>query len=353
MANQEKDTETLPECSTEDTPVKSETTSSPLGEEASAAGDTLSESCSAGLLSMPCLLKDLRPQNTGGSTRPRAHDESDSSPCLLSPSSSGHLGDSDTQSSAEEGKRALGTGAVVAGDTAATGRKSRRSHSESDTPNATMAAKKNRCQERQANGRVRVRGHRSRLQKERMRMRRQKREAAARRKPDLLQDSSTSDSDITAQSSSSSSSSSSSDNEHGAGINSHTPARRRRRTEYSRAASHGRSLLAEGGATSSGLGGVLEEALTRFAVMQRQTEEHFRVWMDRLARLHSDSDQSESEQGGGRGRQSSFLPSSESQETLAAWRMAQLSASVNATFPTQNATCSGAPDSVDPNLLNV
>ncbi|XP_012695349.1 uncharacterized protein C18orf25 homolog isoform X2 [Clupea harengus] len=223
MANQEKDTETLPECSTEDTPVKSETTSSPLGEEASAAGDTLSESCSAGLLSMPCLLKDLRPQNTGGSTRPRAHDESDSSPCLLSPSSSGHLGDSDTQSSAEEGKRALGTGAVVAGDTAATGRKSRRSHSESDTPNATMAAKKNRCQERQANGRVRVRGHRSRLQKERMRMRRQKREAAARRKPDLLQDSSTSDSDITAQSSSSSSSSSSSDNEHGAGINSHTP----------------------------------------------------------------------------------------------------------------------------------
>lgn len=124
-------------------------------------------------------------------------------------------------------------------------------------------------------------------------------------------------------------------------------------------------MLAEGGAsattatttTSGGLGGVLEEALTRFAVMQRQTEEHFRVWMDRLARLHSDSEQSESEQGGG--RQSSFLPSSESQETLAAWRMAQLSASVNATYAAPSATaCSStaatAPEQpVDPNLLNV
>ncbi|KAL2100048.1 hypothetical protein ACEWY4_004442 [Coilia grayii] len=369
MASKEKEVEPLPECSTEDTALKSETTptSSPPGEgeeDASAAGGTLSESCSAGLLSMPCLLKDLRPQAAGGGGGSgRAHEESDSSPCLLSPSSSGHLGDSDTQSSAEEaGARVTGVGAAGdrgPGDPGATGRKSRRSHSESDTPNASMAAKKNRCQERQANGRVRVRGHRSRVQKERMRMRRQKREAAARRKPDLLQDSSTSDSDITAQSSSSSSSSSSSDNEHGTGINSHTPARRRRRTEYSRTSHHGRSLLAEGGAattttTTSGgvLGGVLEEALTRFAVMQRQTEEHFRVWMDRLARLHSDSDLSESEQGGG--RQSSFLPSSESQETLAAWRMAQLSASVNATYTTPGATtCSGAPESVDPNLLNV
>ncbi|XP_028830338.1 protein ARK2N isoform X3 [Denticeps clupeoides] len=215
MANHEKDVETHPECTTEETTQRSETTptSCPSGEEPAVT----SESSAAGLLSMPCLLKELRPQAAPNSKLARPADDSDSSPCLLSPSSSGHLGDSDTQTSADEGTRVPGS---APGDPVPTGRKSRRSRSESDTPTAAMAAKKNRCQERQVNGRVRVRGQRSRLQKERMRMRRQKREAAARRKPDLLQDSSTSDSDITAHSSSSSSSS---ENENATGISSHIP----------------------------------------------------------------------------------------------------------------------------------
>ncbi|XP_028830336.1 protein ARK2N isoform X1 [Denticeps clupeoides] len=341
MANHEKDVETHPECTTEETTQRSETTptSCPSGEEPAVT----SESSAAGLLSMPCLLKELRPQAAPNSKLARPADDSDSSPCLLSPSSSGHLGDSDTQTSADEGTRVPGS---APGDPVPTGRKSRRSRSESDTPTAAMAAKKNRCQERQVNGRVRVRGQRSRLQKERMRMRRQKREAAARRKPDLLQDSSTSDSDITAHSSSSSSSS---ENENATGISSHIPAHRRR-VESSGASSRGRGLLDEGG-TNSSLGGVLEEALTRFAVMQRQTEERFRVWMDRLAHLHSDNDQSDSELAEGRGRDSSFLPSSESQETMAAYQMARLRSSPS--HPIQTAAHNGSLDATDPSLLNV
>jgi hypothetical protein len=38
------------------------------------------------------------------------------------------------------------------------------------------------------------------------------------------------------------------------------------------------------------IGSVLEEAMTRFAVMQRQTEERFRVWMEKLTRLDSDDE---------------------------------------------------------------
>ncbi|XP_030598217.1 protein ARK2N isoform X3 [Archocentrus centrarchus] len=193
------------------------------------------------LLSMPCLMKELRrdsPESqhaSTGSDKPVSRHiyESDSSnPCMLSPSSSGHLADSDTLSSGEEGAappvgedeegnmeatddpgQAGGTqaSAIVAG-----GRKSRRSRSESEVPPNTMAAKKNRCQpsviaaagglEKQTNGKFsKVKGHRSQKHKERMRLLRQKREAAARKKYNLLQDSSTSDSDLTCDSSTSSS----------------------------------------------------------------------------------------------------------------------------------------------------
>ncbi|XP_076836430.1 protein ARK2N isoform X1 [Brachyhypopomus gauderio] len=351
----------LPECPTEggataeeqDMSLRPETspTSSPTCEE-SVSGRSPAEPQPPGLLSMPCLLKELRrdsspeqhletvPASTAAQLRPQ--EDSDSSICLRSPSSSGHLGDSDTLSSAEEA--AEPTPATAAG-----GRKSsRRSRSESDASGAAMAAKKNRCQEKQVNGRGRGRGPRSQRQKERMRLLRQKREAAARRKPDLLQDSSTSDSDITAHSSSSSSSSASSDEE-GATVNSHPPAGRRG-NEASRTTAQG---LLDGGVASGSLGGVLEEALTRFATMQRQTEERFRVWMERLTRLHSDddNDQSSSENPEGRSNVSSFLPSSESQETLAAYQIARLNA--NPLPHTQANGLNGILDSPDPNLLNV
>lgn len=190
------------------------------------------------LLSMPCLMKELRrdsPESqhaSTGSDKPASRHvyESDSSnPCMLSPSSSGHLADSDTLSSGEEGaarpvgeecgkEAANDPGQLEKRETSATrasgGRKSRRSHSESETlPNA-MAAKKNRCQptaaapghEKQTNGKLgKAKGHRSQKHKERMRLLRQKREAAARKKYNLLQDSSTSDSELTCDSSTSSS----------------------------------------------------------------------------------------------------------------------------------------------------
>lgn len=214
-------------------PLRTETspTSSPTCEEP-VSGQSPARPQPPGLLSMPCLLKELRRDSSPDQpleTMPASStdtnttsqlcppEDSDSSICLRSPSSSGHLGDSDTLSSAEEA--AEPTSAPVA---AGSRKPSRRSRSESDAPGIGMAAKKNRCQEKQVNGRSRGRGQRSQRQKERIRMLRQKREAAARRKPDLLQDSSTSDSDITAHSSSSSSSSASSDNEGGA-INSHQP----------------------------------------------------------------------------------------------------------------------------------
>lgn len=220
----------LPECPSEggatteehDMVLKQETTptSSPACEEPNGVQSPEKEPA-PGLLSMPCLLKELhrdsapgQPQETDppAAAQPCPQEDSDSSVCLRSPSSSGHLGDSDTLSSAEE----------ATAPTQTAGRKSRRSHSESDTSSVAMAAKKNRCQEKQVNGRVRVRGPRSQRQKQRMRQLRQKREAAARRKPDVLQDSSTSDSDITAHSSSSSPLTASSDNE-GETINSHAP----------------------------------------------------------------------------------------------------------------------------------
>ncbi|XP_058614030.1 uncharacterized protein C18orf25 homolog isoform X2 [Onychostoma macrolepis] len=221
----------LPECPTEggatteeqDMPLRQDTTptSSPACDEP-ISSQSPDKQPAPGLLSMPCLLKELhrdsapgQPQETDpppAAAQSCAQEDSDSSVCLRSPSSSGHLGDSDTLSSAEE----------VPAPVQTAGRKSRRSHSESDTSSVAMAAKKNRCQEKQVNGRVRVRGPRSQQQKQRMRQLRQKREAAARRKPDVLQDSSTSDSDITAHSSSSSPLTASSDNE-GETINSHAP----------------------------------------------------------------------------------------------------------------------------------
>ncbi|XP_017573504.1 uncharacterized protein C18orf25 homolog isoform X3 [Pygocentrus nattereri] len=240
MADAQKADE-LPECPTEggataeeqDMPLRAETspTSSPTCEEP-ISSHSPARPPPPGLLSMPCLLKELRRDSSpeqpletiptsstnSNATNPLCpQEDSDSSVCLRSPSSSGHLGDSDTLSSAEEAAEPASAPA-----TAGSRKPSRRSRSESDAPGIVMAAKKNRCQEKQVNGRGRGRGQRSQRQKERMRMLRQKREAAARRKPDLLQDSSTSDSDLTAHSSSSSSSSASSDNEGGA-INSHPP----------------------------------------------------------------------------------------------------------------------------------
>lgn len=189
-----------------------------------------------GLLSMPCLLKELRrdsspeplPPETGpvtavGQSCPQ--EDSDSSAYLRSPSSSGHLGDSDTLSSAEEEdvKSDDAKPATSSHSDPAPRKSSRRSRSESDaSAGAAMAAKKNRCQEKQANGgRTQERGKRSQRHKERMRLLRQKREAVAKRKSRPLEDSSTSDSDATAHTSSSSSTASS-DNE-GGSVSLHPP----------------------------------------------------------------------------------------------------------------------------------
>nr|XP_046230683.1 uncharacterized protein C18orf25 homolog isoform X3 [Scatophagus argus] len=224
----------------QDDHLKTETTTStsspPREKEADSPLNTEGEQS---LLSMPCLMKELRrdsPESqhaSTGSDKPVSRHiyESDSSnPCMLSPSSSGHLADSDTLSSGEEGaapRTGEEEGSMEAANdpgeatgrqasaTAAGGRKSRRSHSESEMPPNAMAAKKNRCQpsmiaaggqEKQTNGKLaKVKGHRSQKHKERMRLLRQKREAAARKKYNLLQDSSTSDSELTCDSSTSSS----------------------------------------------------------------------------------------------------------------------------------------------------
>ncbi|XP_009960528.1 PREDICTED: uncharacterized protein C18orf25 homolog isoform X2 [Leptosomus discolor] len=169
------------------------------------------------LSSMPCLLMELRRDSSESQlastesdkpTSGRVYESDSSNHCMLSPSSSGHLADSDTLSSTEENEPCQAE-AVVEGDPSAVsgtavGRKSRRSRSESDT--STMAAKKNRQSSDKQNGRVtKVKGHRSQKHKERIRLLRQKREAAARKKYNLLQDSSTSDSDLTCDSSTSSS----------------------------------------------------------------------------------------------------------------------------------------------------
>ncbi|KAM6473870.1 protein ARK2N isoform 2-T2 [Liasis olivaceus] len=172
---------------------------------------------SAVLASMPCLLMELRRDSSESQlastesdkpTAGRVYESDSSNHCMLSPSSSGHLADSDTLSSAEENApgqaetTAEGDPSAVSGSTV--GRKSRRSRSESET--STMAAKKNRQSSDKQNGRVaKVKGHRSQKHKERIRLLRQKREAAARKKYNLLQDSSTSDSDLTCDSSTSSS----------------------------------------------------------------------------------------------------------------------------------------------------
>ncbi|XP_031221950.1 uncharacterized protein C18orf25 homolog isoform X1 [Mastomys coucha] len=172
---------------------------------------------SAVLSSMPCLLMELRRDSSESQlastesdkpTAGRVYESDSSNHCMLSPSSSGHLADSDTLSSVEENEPSQAE-TTVEGDTsgvsgATVGRKSRRSRSESET--STMAAKKNRQSSDKQNGRVtKVKGHRSQKHKERMRLLRQKREAAARKKYNLLQDSSTSDSDLTCDSSTSSS----------------------------------------------------------------------------------------------------------------------------------------------------
>ncbi|KAM9820563.1 protein ARK2N [Neosynchiropus ocellatus] len=227
--------------STQDEHLKTETTSTSSPPREKEADSPLHTEGEQSILSMPCLMNELRrdsqesQQASTGSEKPAPRQvyESDSSnPCMLSPSSSGHLADSDTLSSGEEG---VPPAAVVedgentevannpekAGDkqtssAASGGRKSRRSRSESETPPNAMAAKKNRCQphvveaaggqEKQTNGKLsKVKGHRSQKHKERMRLLRQKREAAARKKYNLLQDSSTSDSELTCDSSTSSS----------------------------------------------------------------------------------------------------------------------------------------------------
>ncbi|CAN9504552.1 unnamed protein product [Ophioblennius macclurei] len=358
------------------------------------------------LLSMPCLMKELRRGSqesqhaSTGSDKPASRHvyESDSSnPCMLSPSSSGHLADSDTLSSGEEGAappageednmeaandpgQAAGTQTSTAG---LGGRKSRRSRSESEMPPNAKAAKKNRSQpavaaaaagggggqDKQTNGKLgKVRGHRSQKHKERMRLLRQKREAAARKKYNLLQDSSTSDSELTCDSSTSSSDDEDDDTSGGSKtIKTDIPAGFRRASERSRVGAQIHGLLDSGSWDRNGIGSVLEEAMTRFAVMQRQTEERFRVWMEKLAHLDSDNDSSKRSsdvaegqhpsQGARPSTPSSFLPSSESAETMASYMLARENnslapAPMNNILPevvAQNGNL-GAPD---PGLLNV
>ncbi|XP_028647014.2 protein C18orf25 homolog isoform X1 [Erpetoichthys calabaricus] len=179
------------------------------------------------LSSMPCLLMELKrdsPESQQASTESekqisgKAYESDSSNPCMLSPSSSGHLADSDTLSSAEDEVSRIGTSSIAEGGdpnsepggiTVSGARKSRRSRSESEMSSAVMAAKKNRWQvtgSEKQNGRLaKVKGQRSQKHKERIRLLRQKREAAARKKYNLLQDSSTSDSDLTCDSTTSSS----------------------------------------------------------------------------------------------------------------------------------------------------
>ncbi|XP_077398903.1 protein ARK2N isoform X2 [Vanacampus margaritifer] len=348
------------------------------------------------LLSMPCLMKELRrdspesQQASTGSEKPASGHiyESDSSnPCMLSPSSSGHLADSDTLSSGAEGAGEETETKMEAepgkdADRQPSGRKSRRSRSESEAPPNAMAAKKNRCQpaaagvagpEKQINGKqAKAKGHRSQKHKERMRLLRQKREAAARKKYNLLQDSSTSDSELTCDSSTSSSDDDDDDTSGGSKtIKTDIPAGFRRASERSRVGAHIHGLLDSGAWDRNGISSVLEEAMTRFAVMQRQTEERFRVWMEKLAHLDSDDSSKRSSDGpeGGQPQPpppqgarpspaSSFLPSSESAETMAAYVLARAS-NAAATAPVNNnilpdaVTQNGNLGVPDPGLLNV
>ncbi|XP_038600185.1 uncharacterized protein C18orf25 homolog isoform X2 [Tachyglossus aculeatus] len=255
------------------------------------------------LSSMPCLLMELRRDSSESqlasteSDKPvasRVYESDSSNHCMLSPSSSGHLADSDTLSSAEENEPGQAEAAVEGdpsgGTGSAVGRKARRSRSESET--STMAAKKNRQSSEKQNGRVaKVKGHRSQKHKERIRLLRQKREAAARKKYNLLQDSSTSDSDLTCDSSTSSSD----DDEEVSGssktITAEIPA------GFSRAGGSGGATREIPGLLDRGtvwdrncIGNVLEEAMNCFAEMQRQTEEKFRMWIEKLTRLDTDEE---------------------------------------------------------------
>ncbi|XP_032069099.1 uncharacterized protein C18orf25 homolog isoform X6 [Thamnophis elegans] len=258
---------------------------------------------SAVLASMPCLLMELRRDSSESQlastesdkpTAGRVYESDSSNHCMLSPSSSGHLADSDTLSSAEENAPGQPETAVE-GDSSAmsvstVGRKSRRSRSESET--STMAAKKNRQSSDKQNGRVaKVKGHRSQKHKERIRLLRQKREAAARKKYNLLQDSSTSDSDLTCDSSTSSSDDDDEVSGSSKTITAEIPA------GFSRAGGSGGATREIPGLLDRGtvwdrncIGNVLEEAMNCFAEMQRQTEEKFRMWIEKLTRLDTDEE---------------------------------------------------------------
>lgn len=136
----------------------------------------------------------------------------------------------------------------------------------------------------------------------------------------------------------------------------------RRASERSRVGAHIHGLLDTSSWDRNGIGSVLEEAMTRFAVMQRQTEERFRVWMEKLAHLDSDdsskrsSDAPEGQQGARLSPPSSFLPSSESAETMAAYMLARENNSLAPT-PLNNNILSEAVSQngnvPDPGLLNV
>ncbi|KAG8131292.1 hypothetical protein E2320_017859 [Naja naja] len=258
---------------------------------------------SAVLASMPCLLMELRRDSSESQlastesdkpTAGRVYESDSSNHCMLSPSSSGHLADSDTLSSAEEdvpGKpETVAEGDSSAVSVSTVGRKSRRSRSESET--STMAAKKNRQSSDKQNGRVaKVKGHRSQKHKERIRLLRQKREAAARKKYNLLQDSSTSDSDLTCDSSTSSSDDDDEVSGSSKTITAEIPA------GFSRAGGSGGATREIPGLLDRGtvwdrncIGSVLEEAMNCFAEMQRQTEEKFRMWIEKLTRLDTDEE---------------------------------------------------------------
>ncbi|XP_018092568.1 chromosome 18 open reading frame 25 S homeolog isoform X1 [Xenopus laevis] len=258
---------------------------------------------SSSLSSMPCLLMELRrdssesPLASTESDKPtaeRVYESDSSNHCMLSPSSSGHLADSDTLSSAEENApcrpEAITEGCDASVQGVVVARKSRRSRSESET--STMAAKKNRQSTDKQNGRVtKMKGHRSQKHKERIRLLRQKREVAARKKYNLLQDSSTSDSDLTCDSSTSSSD----DDEEVSGSSKTITAEIA--AGFSRAGGSAGATRDIPGMLERGtvwdrncIGNVLEEAMNCFAEMQRQTEEKFRLWIEKLTRLDTDEE---------------------------------------------------------------
>lgn len=143
----------------------------------------------------------------------------------------------------------------------------------------------------------------------------------------------------------------------------------RRSSERSRVGAQIHGLLDSSTWDRNGIGSVLEEAMTRFAVMQRQTEERFRIWMEKLAHLDSDNDSSKRSSDALEGQQhpsqeprpsppSSYLPSSESAETMAAYILAQENNSLTPTPINNNilpevVTQNGNLGVPDPGLLNV